>query len=434
MLAGGCAVKLAMNEAKVMKATRREVSTVSELLAAVADASVEETVVVADLTDAPTFRLLPGQTLVGAKGVTLRFGPGQDGAQLSTDNRIEALVLKTDPDRRALFNDTTVERLGRLQLRDLRVDGVVELLVRDTVRGGHVEAHDLDIVAADATRGADRPKGYGVEVIPGAFTLWNQQPDPAVAITAELIGLKAGRPGAPVKGSGIFVSGGGDQGGRLTVSKLETGPVYSEGCIPPGVADRISGGVFVVSGAFVDSVRNLGAVTTYGPNDMVLDNWGAVDRWVAEEKIASFGPSGIGFVNFGSINLLQVKAPIETVGQGARGFNVYAGAVNSAEFERIVTHGDGAVGIQISQPVGEIKVRRGIETFGGAGDSLVKGVVTRLSAIGLSVKPGGFARRIEIAGGLIAHGSGVIPLELHAKVETLKVSGGLSAGPGFESI
>jgi hypothetical protein len=35
----------------------------------------------------------------------------------------------------------------------------------------------------------------------------------------------------------------------------------------------------------------------------------------------------------------------------------------------------GAVGIQISQPVGQIKVRRGVETFGGAGDSLVKGVV-----------------------------------------------------------
>ena len=26
-------------------------------------------------------------------------------------------------------------------------------------------------------------------------------------------------------------------------------------------------------------------VTTYGPNDMVLDNWGTVDRWVSEEKI-----------------------------------------------------------------------------------------------------------------------------------------------------
>jgi hypothetical protein len=163
---------------------------------------------------------------------------------------------------------------------------------------------------------------------------------------------------------------------------------------------------------------------------MVLDNWGAVDRWIADEKITSFGPSGIGFVNFGDINLLRVDAPIETFGQGARGFNVYAGTVGVAEFERIVTHGDGTVGIQISRPVGEIRVRRGIETFGGAGDSLVKGVVTRLAAIGLSVKPGGSARRIEIAGGLITRGRGVVPLEIHGAVGVAQVTGGLSTAEG----
>ncbi len=43
----------------------------------------------------------------------------------------------------------------------------------------------------------------------------------------------------------------------------------------------------------------------------------------------------------------------------------------------------------MSQPVGEIKVRRGLETYGGKGESLVKGVVVNLSAIALTVKPGG---------------------------------------------
>ena len=123
----------------------------------------------------------------------------------------------------------------------------------------------------------------------------------------------------------------------------------------------------------VDSVRNGGPVTTYGPNDMVLDNWGTVHRWTAEEKITSYGPSGIGFVNFGTIDVLDAKGTIETFGQGARGFNVYAGTVHTADFQRVVTHGDGAVGIQISRPVGDITVRRGIETFGATGDSLVKG-------------------------------------------------------------
>jgi hypothetical protein len=32
--------------------------------------------------------------------------------------------------------------------------------------------------------------------------------------------------------------------------------------------------VFVISGAVAEQVVNAGPVATYGPNDMVLDNWG----------------------------------------------------------------------------------------------------------------------------------------------------------------
>ena len=418
-----------------MTSEQRKVWTVSELLAGAQDSSVRELAVTTMLTDVPTFRLSPGKTLIGEAGAALSFSAGQDGIELSADNRVASLALRTDSDRRAIFNDATVEAFGRLALENLRVIGIVQILARDAIRSGHIEAHEIDIEAADARGCEKRPKGYGVEVVPGAFTLWNQHDDPSVTITADLTGLRAGRPGAPVKGSGVFVSGGGDKGGKLIVRRLETGPVNSDGGIAPGVPDRISGGVFVVYGAFVDSVRNRGPVTTYGSNDMVLDNWGAVDLWVAEDKITSFGASGIGFVNFGAISRLQAKALIETFGQGARGFNVYAGTVSTAEFDRIITHADGAVGVQISQPVGEIKVRRGIETFGGAGDSLVKGVVRRLSAIPLSIKPGGSAREIEVAGGLVAHGPGVAPLELHGHVETLRVTEGMAAlGQGFDAI
>jgi hypothetical protein len=205
--------------------------------------------------------------------------------------------------------------------------------------------------------------------------------------------------------------------------------------IARGTPDRISGGVFVVSGAFVDRVLEFGPVTTYGPNEMALDNWGSVGRWRANENITSHGPSGIGFVNFGTIDVLQVKAPIETFGQGSRGFNVYMGTVYSAEFDRIVTHADGAVGVQISQPVGEITVRRRIETYGGTGDSLVKGVVVKRAAVALSIKPGGSARKITVTGGLITHGGGVDPLELHGQVDSLQITEGVAAaGGGFGGI
>jgi hypothetical protein len=399
----------------------------------VGDRSVTSIEVEQDLNEVPTIRLASGQKLTGGEqSITLRFADGNDGIRLSTDNSVQDLHLVTRAEHLAVFNDTSVTTPGRIELHRIQTVGSVRLIAADNVRAGHVEARDVDIVAADARGYGHRPAGFGAEVIPGGFMVWNQQPDRSVTVTAELSGISAGREGAPVTGSGVFVAGAGNDGGRLLVSLLETGPVYSDGGIVAGNADRISGGVFTVSGAVVDFVHNLGPVTTYGSNDMVLDNWGEVDRWVAEAKVTSHGPSAIGFVNFGSINVLEVRAPIETFGEGSRGFNVYDGVVHSSEFERVVTHADGAVGVQISRPVRRISVKRGIETYGGVGRSLVKGALTQLPATGLSVKPGGSARVISISGGLNTHGKGIEPLELHGTVDTLCIYDGLAAeGAGF---
>ena len=404
------------------------VSNVAELVRAAQDPGIRQIVVDGELAEVPAIRLSPGQVLLGqGDDAALIFAAGIDGLQLTTDNEVHGLHLVASADRRAIHNDTQVESLGRLVLSEVTTIGQVQILARDKVRSGHVEVAGLDVVSADARAQADRPQGFGVHVLQGAFTLWNMQVDATVVISARLVGLSAGRAAAPVLGSGIFVSGAGFEGGRLTVSLLETGEIHSDGRIAPGTPDVITGGVFTVFNAFVDTVRNLGPVVTYGQNDMVLDNWGSVDHWVAEEKITSYGPSGIGFVNFGLVNELEVEAPIETFGQGARGFNVYAGTVNRAVFDRITTHADGAVGIQISQPIGYLSVRRGLETFGGTGDSLVKGVVLKLSAIALSVKVGGSAREIDIDGGVTTHGDGVAPLEMLGVVGRLSIEGGVSA-------
>jgi hypothetical protein len=407
---------------------QRDISDTSALLEAVNDAGVRHIHVLSTLADVPAFHLLPGQTLSGAdKNTAIRFQPGSNGVTLMRDNCITQLTLVTDPDKAAICNDSSVDQLGRLVLQDLKVAGRVELLAQRSVRSGHVDVHGLDVEYADARGGKNRPKGFGVEVVPGAFTLWNQQPEASIAITADLTDISIGRAGAPVRGSGIFVSGAGDTGGRMIVHRLETGPVYSDGGIAAGTPDRISAGVFVVYGARVSRVCNKGPVTTYGSNDMVLDNWGSVDQWVAHESITSYGPSSIGFVNFGSLDTLVLHAPIETFGQGSRGFNVYAGTVRNAEFDRITTHADGAVGIQLSQPVGTITVHRGIETFGGIGDSLVKGVVVKLAAHALSIKPGGTVAVLRIDGGLRSHGMGVDPLDMHGSIHWWQVSGGMQS-------
>jgi hypothetical protein len=409
---------------------QRDVSTAQDLIAAVRDRSVDRIVVSGDLAGLSSLELWPNPALTAAARATLQFKDDSDGIRLSSNNKLENLTLIAAPEKRAIFNDTTVTDLGCLELRNLTLTGAVQILAADRVRSGHVEAHNIDIVSAD-TRGYEaRPKAYGVEVITGAFTIWNQQLEPSTAITADLTEISTGRPNSPVRGSGIFVSGAGETGGRLLVRRLETGVIHCDAGIAHGTPDRISAGVFTSYGAIVDLVRTRGRVTTYGPNDMALDNWGVVDRWISEEKITTYGPSGIGFVNFGAINSLTLNGPIETFGQGARGFNVYSGTLKFAEFDRIVTRGNGAVGIQISQPVGEISVRRGIETFGGSGESLVKGVMTNLPAIAFSVKAGGAVRALTVAGGLTTHGSAVAPLDVEGSVESLFLKGGVTTSGG----
>ena len=409
-----------------MNNRRKLVSTVAELLAAAGDSHIEEIVVTADLSEVPTFSLSAGQTLSSPPNQRFRlaFAKTVDGVRLVSDNSLLSLDLRTSPEKRAVWNDWTVPALGRLTLKSLNVVGRVQILARDGVRSGHLEVNALDILAADSRLEQERPLGYGVSVIQGAFTLWNMQLDPAVVISADLTSISVGRFGSPVLGSGVLVGGAGNEGGRLNVQHLETGGVYNDGRIAAGTPDQISGGVFIVYGAHVELVTNQGPVMTDGANDMALDNWGHVDRWVTKEKITTRGPSGIGFVNFGQIDELVVGSPIETFGPGARGFNVYDGTVERANFDRIVTHADGAVGIQIARPIGTLTVRRGIETFGGAGPSLVKGVVQNLSAIGLSIKPGGSAKRIAIDGGLKTHGDGIPPIEQLGTIEDLRIRGG----------
>jgi len=86
------------------------------------------------------------------------------------------LHLYASEDRRTIFNDTSVATLGRIELRSVTTTGRVQILARDKVRGGHVDVRDLDIVATDARAESERPHGYGVYVLHGAFTLWNMQP------------------------------------------------------------------------------------------------------------------------------------------------------------------------------------------------------------------------------------------------------------------
>ena len=377
-----------------MKQQTQVVMNADELQAAVKRGDAHITVK-GEIRGMPMLALQPGQTLTGG---TLHFG-GR-GVQLSRDNTLTDITIRTSETERAILNDTAVTDLGTLTLHNVQTVGQVALLIGGATRGGHVQVENLYIERADVRGRAERPHAFGVDALQAAFTLWNTHTDD-VAITAELLNISAGSAKSPVRGSGVFVGGQGNpdgtpKGWRVQVTLLTTGEIHADAGIAEDTPDLISGGVFVIYGAFVKRVENVGAVTTYGQNDMVLDNWGNVREWIARAPVVSRGPSGIGFVQFGELGSLRVEAPIETFGKGARGFNLYDGSLDEASFHAIITHADGGVGIQITRDLPRLTVEGDVTTQGGESDSLVKGKVVKLKAAALSVQKGGHIGELSV--------------------------------------
>ena len=355
--------------------------------------------------------------------------PNSDGIGLTANNKVEFLKILVPENRRAIYNTYSLPDLGKFTLKDLSVKGQISVITRIGVESARVELENVDIFAADARHYLEQPQKYGVNVLQGALTIYNMNGDKSSLVNVYAKNITIGRKGLPVLGSGIFIAGGGDNGGRTNVELLETGAVYSTGAIPYGVADYITGGVFILNGAHADKVLTQGELVTYGVNDMVTDVWGSVDTWVSNAPITSYGPSGIGFVNFGTVKHYEVNAPVQTYGEGARGYNQYDGTVGDIRFQSIETFGNGSVGVQISKPIGTMTVTGDIITHGSVGNSLVKGVIVQLPAYALSIKDGGVVDKIDVKGDIRTHGDNVTTyiVDKGGIVKNLSVGGKVEA-------
>jgi hypothetical protein len=347
-----------------------------------------------------------GLSGINQESCIISFNNG-DGIGLTAHNKVANLTIQANPNNRAIYTLSNHPDLGTLTLKNLTVSGQVQILTRAGTNQTKLIADNIDIVACDARRYSEQPQKYGVNVYQGAFTVYNFNSDTESVINATLTNISLGRKGAPVIGTGLFICGFGDNGGWVIADTITTGDIYSNGMIPFGQPDIITAGIFMVNGTKVKNLRHHGSVTTYGVNDMVLDTWGHVEKWIAEKHITSYGPSGIGFVNFGTVDEFEAQEKIETFGSGARGFNQYDGTVKKATFHSIITHGNGSIGMQFSKPVGSIEVKNGIITYGAVGQSLVKGVIMTLPADALSVKPGGEIGQLNISGGITTYGDNV---------------------------
>lgn len=387
------------------------------------------------IPDLPTLKLQANTALSGAgAGAELRFREGQPGLILSANHEVARLRLVTDDAQIALGLADDADDLGTLTISDVTTVGRIHL-EGNRAKQGSLKLNNLHVERADARMAAHRPTGFGVEVLLGGISIYNFSKDSTSRWTLEARNLSGGSKEQPLRGSGVFVFGGWfipvdadmtsapaptHEGGSIELRILTTGEIHADGGIPMGTGNLITGGVFVGSGVHAAEVVNEGRTTTYGPNDMVLDNWGKVDTWTAKAAVTSLGSSGIGFVNFGDIDTLKVIASIETHGLGARGFNLYDGSLKRAEFENITTHGDGAIGVQLSKPFGTIRINGDVRTKGGEGDSLVRGKVVHLKAHAFSIKPGTTGDAITIAGKVVSENQAISDWDFAAPASVVK--------------
>ena len=379
--------------------------------------------------------LTNGFSLTGGHNAELRFKPGQNGLLLTANNHVSDLRIVVDETLIAVGLADSEKDLGETKLQNIQTIGRFHLEAVEALKG-NLTLDSIHVEQADASIAAHRPYGFGVEVLLGAISVYNFSKNSTSRWTLKATNLSCGSKDLPVKGSGVFVFGGAyipidadmttapspsKPGGSIDVALLSTGEVHSNGNIPLGTSNLIAAGIFLGSGSHGHEVINKGSVTTYGVNDMVLDNWGNCDKWISHGAITSYGTSGIGFVNFGGINDLQILAPIKTHGIGARGFNLYDGILGSATFYSITTYGNGAIGIQLAKPFGNITVLHDITTKGGEGDSLVRGKVVNLKAHALSLKSGTQGQSFIVKGNVVAENPNIQAFDFDAPSNSIKL-------------
>jgi hypothetical protein len=89
----------------------------------------------------------------------------------------------------------------------------------------------------------------------------------------------------------------------------------------------------------------------------------------------------------------------------------------------------------VSKELPQLEVRGDLTTSGGTGTSLVQGQQVQLSAIALSIKPGGRIDQATIGGRIATGGDDLVTVEIDGSLGSLEVAGGIHAeGRGSDAI
>ncbi|MEG1586438.1 MAG: hypothetical protein RR346_06145, partial [Bacteroidales bacterium] len=355
-------------------------------------------------------------------GKKIKFQKGSEGFCLTKGNELKNLVIETDPDKRAIYQDQEMESISTQHLSRLSVSGQISFIMTDKTKKGRIDASFIHVKEASTMHLKERPNRFAVDIVQGAFTIWNQSENDS-EIEVDITHFSCGGETRPINGSGLVISGTEERMGKIKSTVISCGHIYTKGEIGNGVADLVSAGIAICYQTIVRNLNVYGRITCYGGNEMGIYNWGLIERGSITDRIETHGPNGCGFINAGNIGKMNFMHEIETFGTGARGFYMFDGAAKDLHFDRIVTHGNAASAIQFNRYIDRISISRGIEVFGNCLNVLFADSVVKASADAISVKYGGTARMIKVTGDLVTHGNEVRTIYDEAGIEKLLVSG-----------
>lgn len=101
-----------------------------------------------------------------------------DGIGISANNAVQNLNIDAPVNHKAIFNTTVQEDLGTFTLENLFIKGQVSIITRVGVKKANVVIDNVDIHSADARHYLEQPQKYGVNVLQGALTIYNINPNP----------------------------------------------------------------------------------------------------------------------------------------------------------------------------------------------------------------------------------------------------------------
>ena len=100
-----------------------------------------------------------------------------DGIGVSANNSVKNLNIDTPANHKAIFNTTVKQDLGTFTFENLLVKGQVSVITRVGVEKANIIIDNVDIHSADARHYLEQPQKYGVNVLQGALTIYNINPN-----------------------------------------------------------------------------------------------------------------------------------------------------------------------------------------------------------------------------------------------------------------